>query len=192
MQIIKPIDNCFAYQGINMIVSNGEDIHRHTVLAHLKNGSCEIGTTDDPTIVIPQAFHDCRALWDRRGKVRSWPQDQWAFVTASIEPLLYATIDPEDAHYDNGLLNPRGTIQAPSVQLSSLSFETGPIPIISATAQFELLLDRGLTDTEQLYDWQEQTDWLDWCVNFGWRFPNGDGFDAAETHDGIQFELRAV
>lgn len=172
-----------------MIISNGEAIHRHTVLAHLKNGSSETIPTADPTIVIPPAFHDCRALWDRRGKVRSWPQDQWAIVRVSIEPLLYATIDPEDAHYDNGLLNPRETIQAQSVQLSSVSFENGPIPIVSAIACFELILNQELTDTEQLYDWQEETDWLDWCVNFGWRFPNGSEYDAAETHDGIQLEL---
>lgn len=164
-------------------------LHRHTVLAHLRNGSCEIGTTDDPTIVFPQAFHDCRALWERRAKASSWPEDQWAFVRASIEPWLYAALAPEDAHYDNGLLNPRGTIHAQSVELTSVSFENGPIPIVSAIGCFELILDRELTDTEQLYDWMERTDWLDWFVNFGWRFPGGGELDAAETHDGIQFEL---
>lgn len=164
-------------------------IHCHTVLAYLKNGCSEIETTDDPTTIIPQALLDCRALWDRRGRVRSWPRDQWQSVKASIEPSLYATIDPEQSHYDNGLLNPRGTIHARSLELTSLSFENGPIPIVSAIAHFELILDRPIGDTEQLYDWMGKSEWLDWCVNFGWRFQNDNEFDAGETHDGIQFEL---
>lgn len=117
------------------------------------------------------------------------PKDQWAFGRGSIEPLLYATLDPEDVHYDNGLRNPYGTIHARSVELTSLNFENSPIPIVSAIAHFELILDRPMADTEQLYDWMEQSEWLDWCVNFGWRFRNDNEFDAAETHDGIQFEV---
>ncbi|WP_449411629.1 hypothetical protein [Methylobacterium komagatae] len=146
-------------------------------------------TTNDPTIVIPQAFLDCRSLWDRRGRKRSWPKDQWTFVRASIEPFLYATIDPEDVHYENGLLNRRGTIHAQSVELKSVSFKNGPIPIISSVASFTLFFDRQLAHNEAFYNWMEATDWLDWGVNFGWRFGDGNEFDAAETHDGIELEL---
>lgn len=161
----------------------------HTILARLKNGSCETTLSDDPTIIIPQAFNDCRGLWERRGKRQSWPQDQWTFVSASIEPFLYATIEPEDVHYKNGLLNPRGTIHAQSVELTSVSFENGPIPIVSASALFLFSFDRRFRDNAAFYDWQEQTDWLDWGTNFGWRFPSGDECDAAQTHDGIELEL---
>lgn len=167
-------------------------MHRHTILAHLKNGSCETTLIDDPTIIVPQVFNDCRELWDRRGKRQSWPKDQWAFVRASVQSFLYATIDPEDVHYDNGLMNPRGTIRAQSVELTSVSFEKGPIPIISAYAQFMFSFDRRFRDNAEFYDWMKATDWLDWATNYGWRFTDRNEFDAAETHDGIEVELLVV
>lgn len=110
-------------------------------------------------------------------------------MRASVEPLLYATIDPEDVHYENGLLNTRGTIRTELIELSSCSFENGPVPIVSAYALFELNFDRRFVDTEQFYDWQEQTDYFDWCTNLGWRFEDGSEYDAGYDNAGIEFEF---
>ncbi|MGH1573131.1 hypothetical protein ACRAWG_23755 [Methylobacterium sp. P31] len=164
-------------------------MHAHTVSVRVKNGSWD--PSDDLGLILPAAFIRCEQLWKGRGDRRSWPKDQWAFARDAIEPLLYATIDPEDVHYDNGLLNPRGTIYSRSVELSSVSFENGPIPIISAYARFELTFDREFKDTAAFYDWQEQTDWLDWGTNFGWRFEDGSEYDAAYDNAGIELEIMA-
>lgn len=162
-------------------------MHTHTVSVRLKNGSAD--PSDNLGLNLPAAFILCEQLWKDRGNRRSWPKDQWAFVRATVEPLLYATIDPEHEHYDNGLLNPRGTIYSRSVELSSVSFENGPIPVISAYARFQLTFDRWFSDTGEFYDWQEQTDWLDWATNFGWRFEDGSEYDAAYDNSGIEFEI---
>lgn len=69
------------------------------------------------------------------------------------------------------------------------SFESGPIPIVSAYARFVLSFDRRFRDNAEFYGWQEATDWLDCGINFGWRFPSDYEVDAAETHDGIELEL---
>ena len=158
----------------------------HLVAARLKNGSPELSL--DPTINLPPDLIRCKQLWDRRGKRGSWPRDQWAFVRATVEPLLYATLDPDPVHYDNGLMAPRGTIRSSAVGLSSVSFEHGPVPVISACARFELTFDRVFTSTAALYDWMEGTDWLDWGTNFGWRLPDGSEYDAAQHNDGLEFE----
>ncbi|MDP4003288.1 hypothetical protein [Methylobacterium sp. NEAU K] len=119
----------------------------------------------------------------------SWLQDQWAFVRRAIEPLLYAWIEPEPEHYESGLLNSRGAIQAQVIELSSVSFENGPIPIISAYAQFEMTFDRVFASTAEFYEWQDQTDWLDWALCFGFRFEDGGEWEATYDHSGIDFEI---
>jgi hypothetical protein len=128
-------------------------------------------------------------MWRDRGRRTSWPRDQWAFVRRAIEPLLYAGIMPESEHYQGGLLNPKGIIQAQAIELSSVSFENGPIPVISAYAQFKMTFDRTFRDTGQFYDWMEQTDWLDWALCFGFRFDDGSEWDATYEHGGIEFEI---
>lgn len=128
-------------------------------------------------------------MWRDRGSRESWPNNQWRFVRRTIEPLLYARIEPEPEHYDGGLLNPRGIIQAQAIELSSVSFENGPIPVISAYAQFQMTFDRAFADTGEFYDWQEQTDWLDWALCFGFRFDDGGEWDATWEHGGIDFEI---
>ncbi|WCS26544.1 hypothetical protein LOK46_06830 [Methylobacterium sp. NMS14P] len=103
--------------------------------------------------------------------------------------MLYATIEPESEHRQNGLLHPEKTIPARSIQLLSCSFENGPLPTISAYAEFHMTFDRTFTDTGQLYDWQEQTDWLDHALCFGFRFRDGGEWDATYDHAGIDFEI---
>ncbi|MHB2207557.1 hypothetical protein [Methylobacterium sp. CM6257] len=162
-------------------------MYRHTVVARLKNGSPELPL--DPTISLPAALTQCEQLWKERGGRTSWPREQWSFVRKVIEPLLYATIDPEDVHYAGGLLNARGTIRSQSVELSSVSFKNGPLPTISCYAQFEMTFDREFDDVAGFYDWQEQTDWLDWGTNFGWRLEDGSEYDAAYDNVGIELEI---
>lgn len=146
-------------------------MHVHTVIARLKNGTADV--SEDPTRNLPPALVQCERLWKDRGRRRSWPKDQWAFVRRIVEPLLYARIEPEPEHYAGGLLSPKGAIQARSIQLLSCSFEDGPLPTISAQAHFQLAFDRTFRDTTAFYDWQEQTDWLDHALCFGFRL--GDG-----------------
>lgn len=162
-------------------------MHRHTISVRLENGRPDL--SDDPALVIPPQLLRCEQLWKDRGKRRSWPKSQWAFVKAAVEPLLYATIDPEDVHYVNGLLHSRDTIRSQAIELLSCSFESGSVPIISAYARFELLFDRLFDDTEQFYEWQERTDWLDWATNFGWQFEDGSEYDAGYHNSGIEFEI---
>lgn len=106
--------------------------------------------------------------------------------------MLYAAIDPEKEHYEGGLLNPKGIIRAQVIELSSVSFENGPIPVISAYAQFEMTFDRVFADTAAFYDWQEATDWMDWAVALGFRFEDGGEWDATWEHGGIDFEVLPV
>jgi hypothetical protein len=110
-------------------------------------------------------------------------------VKTTVGPLLYATTDPEDEYYENGLLNPRGTIRSQSVKLSSVSFENGPIPTVSAYAQFQMTFDRAFTDTAHFYDWMEATGWLDWAVCFGWLFEDRREWGATYDHAGIDSEI---
>lgn len=162
-------------------------MHLHTVIARLKNGCVDL--TEDPAPILPPAIFQCERLWKDRGRRRSWPKDQWAFVRRAVEPLLYAQIEPESEHRENGLLHPERAIQARSIQLTSASFENGPLPIISAYAEFQLTFDRSFKDTGELYDWMEQTDWLDWTLCFGFRLQDGGEWDATWEHNGIDFEV---
>ncbi|SDN70932.1 hypothetical protein SAMN05216360_110212 [Methylobacterium phyllostachyos] len=159
----------------------------HTVIARLKNGSADL--TEDPTPILPPAIFQCEKLWQERGRRRSWSKEQWAYVRSAVEPWLYARIEPEDVHRENGLWHSERAIQARSIQLLSCSFENGPLPIISAYAEFQLTFDRPLRDTGELYDWQEQTDWLDWALCFGFRLQDEGEWDATWEHGGIDFEL---
>ncbi|TXN39498.1 hypothetical protein [Methylobacterium sp. WL7] len=156
-------------------------------MARLKNGSPDL--SEDPAPILIPTLIQCEGLWKDRGKRRSWPNNQWSFVRRTIEPLLYARIEPEPEHYDGGLLNPRGVIQAQAIELSSVSFENGPIPVISAYAQFQMTFDRAFADTGEFYEWQEQTDWMDWALCFGFRFEDGGEWDATWEHGGIDFEI---
>ena len=162
-------------------------MHIHTVIAHLKNGCADL--TEDPAPILPPAIFQCERLWKDRGRRISWPKDQWAFVRRAVEPLLYARIEPEPEHRQNGLLHLERAIQARSVQLLSCSFENGPLPIISAVAEFQLTFDRAFKDTGELYDWMEATDWLDWALYFGFRLQDGGEWDATWEHNGIDFEV---
>lgn len=162
-------------------------MHVHTVMARLKNGSPDL--SEDPAPTLPPALIQCEQLWKDRGRRRSWPKDQWAFVRATIEPLLYARIEPESEHRENGLLHPERAIQARSIQLLSCSFENGPLPIISAYAEFQLRFDRAFNGTGELYDWMESTDWLDHALCFGFRTEDMSEWDATWEHQGIDFEL---
>ncbi|ONF47971.1 hypothetical protein [Methylobacterium radiotolerans] len=87
------------------------------------------------------------------------------------------------------MLNPKGPIQAQAIELSSVSFENGPLPIITGYAQFQLTFDRAFADTGQFYDWQEQTDWLDFALCFGFRFGDGSEYDATWEHGGIDIDV---
>jgi hypothetical protein len=75
-------------------------MHTHTVWVWLKHGSPDF-TEGCPTI-LPPALIQCREMWRDRGGRTSWRKDEWAFVRRSIEPLLYAAIDPENEHYEGG------------------------------------------------------------------------------------------
>jgi hypothetical protein len=163
-------------------------MHKHTVIVRFKNGTPDL--SEEPAPVLPPAIMQCEQQWKDRGRRRSWPRDQWAFVRRTIEPLLYARIEPEDVHHENGLLNPKGPIKAQAIELSSVSFENGPLPTISAYARFEMTFDRKFADTAAFYDWQEATDWLDWTVAFGWRLEDGE-YDATYDHGGLDFEIVA-
>jgi hypothetical protein len=158
-------------------------------MVRLKNGTPDL--TEDPAPFLPPALLRCEQLWTGRGRRRSWPKDQWQFVRATIEPLLYARIEPEDVHFANGLLNRTRAIEAQAIALSSVSFEDGRLPTISAYAQFEMMFDRAFGSTAEFYDWQEQTDWLDWAVCFGFRLADGGEWDATYDHAGIDFEILA-
>lgn len=162
-------------------------MHSHAVLARLKKGVPDL--SEDPAPILPPALIQCEQLWKDRGRRRSWPRNQWAFVRRTVEPLLYARIEPESEHRDKGLLHPESAIQARSVQLLSCSFENGPLPVISAVAEFQLTFDRAFKDTGELYDWQEQTDWLDHALCFGFRLQDGGEWDATYDHAGIDFEI---
>jgi hypothetical protein len=165
-------------------------MHAHTVMARLKNGSPDL--SEDPAPILPPALIQCEQLWKDRGRRRSWPKDQWALVRRTIEPMLYARIEPELEHYANGLLNPKGVIQARAIELSAVSFENGPLPTITGYARFQLTFDRAFRDTGGLYDWMESTDWLDYALCFGFRLGNGDEWDATYEHGGIDFELITI
>lgn len=157
------------------------------MMVRLKNGSPDL--SEEPTSILPTALIQCEQLWRDRRSRRSWQRDQWAFVRRAIEPLLYARIEPEPEHRENGLLHPERAILARSIQLLSCSFENGPLPIISAYAEFQLTFDRAFRDTAAFYDWQEQTDWLDYALCFGFRFEDGGEWDATYDHAGIDFEI---
>ncbi len=164
-------------------------MHTHTVSVWLKHGSPDL--TEDPAPLLPPAVIQCEQLWQGRGRRRSWPRAQWEFVRRTIEPLLYARIEPEPEHYAGGLLNPRGAIQAQAIELSSVSFENGPLPIVSGYARFQMTFDRAFADTAAFYEWQEQTDWLDWALCYGFRLQDGGEWDATYEHGGIDFEIVA-
>lgn len=159
----------------------------YTLSARLKYGSFDHNAESD--IIVPQAMIDCKALWDKRGKRRSWPKDQWKFVRATLEPMLYGSIDPEDVHYNGGLINTRGTIYSKSVELLSVSFENGPVPDISAYAYFDLQFRQQFADEDAFGDWMENTDSLEWATNFGWRFPSGDEYNAADLTGDIEVQI---
>lgn len=156
-------------------------------MVRLKNGSPDLSEGLEP--VLPSALIQCEKLWKDRGRSKSWERDQWRFVRGAIEPLLYARIEPEPEHFENGLLNPRGAIHAQAIEVSCVGFENGPIPTITGYAQFQMTFDRAFADTGQFYEWQEQTDWLDWALCFGFRFEDGGEWDATYEHGGIDFEL---
>lgn len=170
-----------------LIHYHGPAMHAHTIVARIKNGMPDL--TEDPTPILPPAIFECEQLWKDRGRRRSWSKDQWAFVRHTVEPLLYVRIEPEDAHRQNGLLHPERAIQAQSVQLLSCSFEKGPLPFISAYAEFQLTFDRSFKDTGQFYDWMEATDWMDWSLRFGFHLQDGGEWDATWEHNGIDFEV---
>ncbi|MGU3546668.1 hypothetical protein [Methylobacterium sp. A52T] len=162
-------------------------MHLHTVMVRLKNGSPD--HSEEPTPILAPALIQCEQLWKDRGRSRSWPQVQWTFVKEVVEQLLYARIEPEPEHYGNGLLNPSGAIRAQSIQLLSCSFVDGPLPTISAHATFQMSFDRAFADTGELYDWMEETDWLDHALRFGFRLQDGGEWDATYDHAGIDFEI---
>jgi hypothetical protein len=164
-------------------------MHSHTVAVRLKNGTPDL--SEAPMPILPPALTQCEQLWKGRGRRRSWPKDQWAFVRRTIDPLLYARIEPELEHYAGGLLNPNGAIHAQAVELSSVSFENGSLPTITGYAWFQMTFDRAFSGTTQLYAWMEQTDWLDWALCFGFRFEDGSEWDATYEHGGIEFEVVA-
>ncbi|MFC6025889.1 hypothetical protein [Methylobacterium mesophilicum] len=156
-------------------------------MARLKSGMPDF--SEDPAPILPPALIQCEKLWQEQGRRRSWSKDHWVFVRATIEPMLYARIEPEPEHYAGGLLNSKGPIHAQAIGLSSVSFENGPIPTISAYAQFQMTFDRPFADTGEFYEWQEQTDWMDWALCFGFRFEDGGEWDATWEHGGIDFEI---
>lgn len=162
-------------------------MHVYTVIARLKNGMADL--TEDPTPTLPPAVFQCEQLWQNRGRRKSWPKDQWAFVRRTVEPCLYARIEPEPEHYSGGLMNPKGPIHAQAIELFSVSFEKGPLPTITAYARFQMTFDRSFADTSEFYEWQEQTDWMDWGLCFGFGFEDGSEWDATFQHGGIDFEI---
>ncbi|WP_457105587.1 hypothetical protein [Methylobacterium sp. P5_C11] len=107
----------------------------------------------------------------------------------AIEPLLYARIEPDPGHYAHGLLNPKRQIQANAVELSTVNFEHGPVPIIFGYAGLQLAFDRAFTDAGEDYDRMKAADWLDWPLCFGVRVVDGGEWDAADEHGGIDFEV---
>lgn len=156
-------------------------------MVRLKNGSPD--RSEDPTPILPPALIQCEQLWKDLGRSRSWSQVQWTFVKGVVEQLLYARIEPEPEHRKNGLLHPEKAIQARFIQLLSCSFENGPLPTISAHATFQMSFDRAFADTASFYDWQEQTDWLDYALCFGFRLQDGGEWDATYDHSGIDFDI---
>lgn len=162
-------------------------MHVCTVMARPKNDSPDL--TEDPAPILPPTFIECEQLWQGRSRRTSWRKDQWAFVRSAIEPLLYARIEPEPERYASGLLNFKGAPQAQAIKLTSVSFENGSLPIISAYAEFHLTFDRAFADTAAFYDWQEQTDWMDFALCFGFRLQDGGEWDATWEHGVIDFEL---
>ena len=159
----------------------------YTLSARLKYGSFDHKA--EPDIIVPQAMIDCRVMWEGIRRRRAWPKDQWKFVRAVLEPMLYGSIDPEDVHYENGLTNPRGTIYSKYVELLSVSFENGPVPNIGAYAHFDLHFEQTFADREKFVDWTENTEWLEHATNFGWKFPCGNGYNAADLTEDIEVEL---
>lgn len=71
-------------------------MHVHTIRVRLKHGLPEL--SEDPAPNLSPTLIQCEQLWRDRGRRRSWPKDQWAFVRRAIEPLLYARIEPEPKH----------------------------------------------------------------------------------------------
>lgn len=164
-------------------------MHVHIVTVRLKNGSPDL--SEGVTPILPSALIKCEGLRQKRSKRGFWPKGEWTFVMRAVAPLLYARIEPEPEHYAGGLLNPRGAIQAEAIELSSVSFENGPIPTITAYAQFQMTFNRAFADTGEFYDWQEQTDFMDWALCFGFRLEDGGEWDATWKHDGVDFEIVA-
>ncbi len=139
--------------------------------------------------ILPLAIFQCEQLWKDQVRRRSWSKDQRAFVRGAVEPLLYARIEPESEHRENGLLHPERAIQARSIRLLSCSFGNGPLLTISAYAEFQLRFGRSFENTGELYDWMEATDWMDWSLCFGFRLEDGSEWDVTYDHAGIDFEI---
>lgn len=66
------------------LLCNSPAMHHYAVMARLKNGLPDL--LEDPAPIVPPALIQCEQLWRRRGRRRSWPPDQWAFVRGAIDP----------------------------------------------------------------------------------------------------------
>ena len=118
-----PLTSPIVVEGVSCDIST---MQVHTIIARLKNGMPDL--TEDPTPILPPAFFQCDRLWKDRGRRKSWPKDQWAFVRRTVEPLLYARIKPQSEHRENGLVHPGKAIPEQAIELISGASKTARSP----------------------------------------------------------------
>lgn len=141
---------------------------------------------------IPELFHDCQRLWGANKDRDAWADDDFWFVGIVIEPELVAILQPDSEHIAGGLVSDGSPIMASMIEVDSVIFADGPIPIVNAWARFTVQFDRRFSNYDSWIEWQEEHGWLDGSVEFHYRFKL-DGIDETIRADrgstGIECEL---
>src|SRR4051794_40590901 len=97
-------------------------------------------------------------------KVRRWGQRDPQGICTSISKHLVAVIVPSNLMRAEGLLSTEDFI-CPETKVTAVDFSHGPIPVVCATASFDLTFDVSL-GIEGMADWEDNNDRLSEAVVF--------------------------
>lgn len=164
---------------------------QYDVSARMKSGH----PSYEPSISrggVPESFYECQRRWERTKHLDRWRAEDFRFVRSVIEPELTVILHPDSEQIAGGLTSDGLPIVASMVEVDSVCFAEGPIPIINARTRWTILFDRRFPNYDSWIGWQEEYGWLDGSVEFQYRFKisGTDNIIRADCGStGIQCEL---
>jgi hypothetical protein len=125
-------------------------------------------------------------------RARRWRKRELQSIYESVSRHFVAVIVPSNLNRSEELLT-REEFICPQADVSAVDFSRGPIPIVCATASFELTFENSIGSSKEMADWEDRNDYLSEAVVFRYDFePNGLDDEwwvmADDFHQGIAVE----